>query len=482
MDAVTEDVFVTNVPARLDRLPWGRFHWLVVSALGITWVLDGLEVTLVGSLAAVIKHPDALALTDSQVGLTGAAYIAGAVCGALFFGWLTDRLGRKRLFTVTVAVYLVATILSGFSWDFWSFAFFRFVTGAGIGGEYSAINSAIQELIPARYRGATDLIINGSFWVGGVLGALGSIVVLDPAIFAIDVGWRLAFVIGGSIGIVIIYVRRFIPESPRWLMTHGRPRDAERIIERIEADAARQHGIKLAPASELPTIRLRGRHSTPLLEVAANLVRIYRRRTLVGLTLMTSQAFCYNAIFFTYALILTKFYGIPETGVGWYIFPFAAGNFLGPLLLGRFFDSLGRRRMIAGTYGLAGALLAVTGFLFQLDALTASGQTVAWMIVFFFASAAASSAYLTVGETFPLEMRALSIAVFYALGTALGGLIGPALFGVLIESGDRTSIMWGYFLGGGLMMLAAVVQAIWGVSAARLPLESVATPLSHVPP
>ncbi len=472
--------FSTTIPARLDRLPWSRFHWLVVMALGVTWILDGLEVTLVGSLSAAIARPEGLNLTETQIGLTASAYIMGAICGAILFGFLTDRLGRKRLFTVTVAVYLIATVLSGLAWDFWSFAFLRFVTGAGIGGEYAAINSAIQELIPARHRGATDLIINGSFWIGGALGALGSLIVLDPAIFEASVGWRIAFILGGLIGIVIIYLRRFIPESPRWLMTHGRLAEAERIVSEIEADVEREHRCKLAHEG-LPSIRLKSRSGTPVIDVVRTLFNVYPRRTFVGLTLMASQAFCYNAIFFTYALILTKFYAIPAEDVGMFIFPFAAGNFFGPLLLGRWFDTIGRRRMIAGTYGLAGILLIVTGYVFHLGLLTAESQTIAWMIVFFFASAAASAAYLTVGETFPLEMRAMSIAIFYALGTALGGIVGPILFGALIESGERTMIMWGYVLGGGLMVLAAGVQALWGVSAARLPLESVAAPLSHDP-
>lgn len=474
-------IVVTNVPARLDRLPWSRFHRLVVVALGITWILDGLEVTLVGSLSAVIARPEGLGLTETQIGLTASAYIAGAICGAILFGYLTDRLGRKRLFTVTVAVYLVATILTGVSWDFWSFAFFRFVTGAGIGGEYAAINSAVQELIPARHRGATDLIINGSFWIGGALGALGSLIVLDPAIFASSIGWRVAFVFGGLIGVVVIYLRRFVPESPRWLMTHGRAAEADAIVSAIEADALRGYEMKLPSTDDLPTIRLRARQSTPLGEVLRTLFKTYPQRTLVGLVLMSSQAFCYNAIFFTYALILTKFYQVAPEAVGLFILPFAVGNFLGPLLLGGLFDTVGRRRMIAGTYALAGVLLCLTGYLFYVEVLTAEMQTAAWMIVFFFASAAASAAYLTVGETFPLEMRAMSIAVFYALGTALGGLVGPALFGALIETGARSSIMGGYLVGGVLMVVAAVVQALWGVSAARQPLESVATPLSHAP-
>lgn len=481
MTAVSPDVVATNVPARLDRLPWAGFHWRVVVALGVTWILDGLEVTLVGSLAAAIARPSGLGLSEAEIGLTATAYVLGAVGGALLFGYLTDRFGRKRLFTVTVTVYLLATVFTGLAWDFWSFAFFRFITGAGIGGEYAAINSAIQELVPARHRGATDLIINGSFWVGGALGALASIVVLDPTWFAPDIGWRLAFALGGVIGIVIIWLRRFIPESPRWLMTHGRIAEAEQIVAAIEAEAGREHGIDLSNHEALPVIRLRKRRFTPIGEVLRNLFRVYPRRTSVGLVLMTSQAFCYNAIFFTYALVLSKFYGIAAEDVGWFIFPFAAGNFFGPLLLGRLFDTLGRRVMIAGTYGFAGVLLIATGWLFAEGLLSAETQTLAWVIVFFFASAAASAAYLTVGETFPLEMRAMSIAVFYAFGTALGGSIGPALFGVLIESGSRSAIMVGYSIGGALMVIAAVVQALWGTRAARRPLEEVAAPLSHVP-
>lgn len=475
----TVDVIATDVPARLDRLRWGRFHNLVVAALGITWILDGLEVTLVGSLAAVIAQPEGLSLSEAEVGLAGSAYVAGAVLGALIFGYLTDRFGRKALFTVTVAVYLLATIATGMSWDAGSFMLLRFITGAGIGGEYAAINSAIQEFVPARYRGATDLIVNGSFWIGGALGALASIVVLDPAIFAKTIGWRFAFIVGGAIGLVIIYLRRFIPESPRWLITHGRVAEAERIVAEIEQQS--RPFDEQQDRKDLPRIRLRPRRWTSVQEIVRVLFSTYKRRTLVGLTLMTSQAFCYNAIFFTYALILTKFYGVMPEHVGWYIFPFAAGNFFGPLLLGRFFDTLGRRIMIAGTYGLAGILLVATGILFNQGLLTAELQTLAWVVVFFFASAAASAAYLTVGETFPLEMRAMSIAVFYALGTAIGGGVGPILFAYLIQSGARSSIMAGYLLGGGLMLIAAFVQARWGTQAARIPLESVATPLTHVP-
>lgn len=475
-DAETE-VFSTRVPARLDRLPWSRFHWLVVTALGVTWILDGLEVTLVGSLSGAIADEASLGLSSSQIGLSASAYIAGAVTGALIFGRLTDHYGRKKLFTATVALYLIATALTGLSWDFWSFCFFRLLTGMGIGGEYGAINSAIQELIPARYRGFTDLAINGSFWIGAALGALGSLVVLDPALFPIAYGWRFAFLIGGVLAGIIIYIRRFLPESPRWLMTHGRPEEAERIVEEIESGVAADHGIVLSHA-ELPALDLIKRSRTTLRQLVHVLLVIYPRRTILNLTLMATQAFCYNAIFFTYALILTRFYDIAPSKVGWFIFPFALGNFMGPLLLGRHFDTIGRKVMITATYGLAGALMIVTGYLFAQGVLSAAVQTVAWTVIFFFASAGASAAYLTVGESFPLETRAVMISLFYAVGTAAGGIAGPALFGALIESGARPQILIGYLVGGVLMLVAAVVEAILGIAAERRPLEDVAPPLS----
>jgi len=474
------DVFATDVPARLDRLPWSRFHWLVVIALGVTWILDGLEVTLVGSLSPAIQRPEALGLTESQIGLTGSAYILGAVLGALVFGRLTDTLGRRRLFTITVAVYLIATVATGFSWNFGSFLLFRFITGAGIGGEYGAVNSAIQELIPARRRGYTDLAVNGSFWIGAALGALGSLVVLNPAVLPQAWGWRLAFVIGGLLASVIIFIRRFIPESPRWLMTHGRPDEAEAVIEEIEGRVERDTGARL-PAIDLAKLRFVHRESTRWTEIAATLLRRHPRRTVLGVVLMATQAFCYNAIFFTYALILTKFYGIAPEAIGWFMLPFALGNVMGPLLLGRLFDTVGRRTMISATYGLAGALLCVTGWMFAQGMLTAQTQTIAWTVIFFFASAGASAAYLTVGELFPLEVRAITISLFYAFGTLLGGVAGPAVFGALIETGERGQIFNGYLLGGGLMLLAAVVELVLGVAAEGRSLEEVAPPLSLAP-
>ncbi len=470
---VSSGIIETSIPARLDRLPWGPFHSLVVVALGITWVLDGLEVTLAGAVAPALKESPLLHFTNAQVGIASSGYLAGAVFGALFFGWLTDRLGRKRLFFITLAVYLVATAATALSWNLWSFVLFRFLTGAGIGGEYTAINSTIQELIPARYRGWTDLVINGSFWVGAAIGAGGSIFLLDPALLPPDYGWRLVFLIGASLGLIIFLMRFWLPESPRWLMTHGRAAEAERVVEGIEAKFPH-----VSLPTGLATMRLRVRRFTPLAAVFNTLFTVHRTRTLVGLSLMVAQAFFYNAIFFTYALVLTDFYGIEADRVGWYILPFAAGNFLGPLLLGRLFDTVGRRVMIAFTYGLSGVLLAGAGYLFAIGLLSARGQTIAWMVIFFFASAAASSAYLTVSETFPLEIRALAIAFFYAIGTGIGGVVGPWLFGQLIDTGSRWSVFGGYLLGSLLMVLAAAIAARWAVAAERQPLEAVARPLA----
>ena len=466
----------TDVPARLDRLPWSRFHRLVVIALGITWLLDGLEVTLAGSVAAALQTSPRLQLTAEQVGLTGSAYLAGAVLGALFFGHLTDRLGRKRLFNVTLGVYLVATAATAFSWDFTSFMLFRFLTGAGIGGEYAAINSAIQELIPARLRGRIDLAINGSFWVGAAMGALLSVWLLDPEFLSPDMGWRVAFGSGAVLGLVILYLRRFLPESPRWLMLHGRPREAEKVIEEIEARIVADGKVVLEPVKA--TLLLGETHKTTLLSVGRTLLRVYPGRTTLGIVLMAAQAFVYNAIFFTYALILSRFYGVPADKVGLYILPFAIGNFLGPLLLGPLFDSWGRRQMIVTTYALSGVLLALTGWMFHAGHLDATTQTAMWSVVFFFASAAASSAYLTVGECFPLEIRALTIALFYAFGTLFGGVGGPWLFGALIEGGSSMEIFWGYLLGAVLMIAAALVTLKLGVAAECKSLEEIAPPLS----
>jgi len=470
-----DDIVKSDIPARLDRLPWGRFHTLVVAALGITWILDGLEVTLAGSLAGALKESPVLRFTNTDVGLASSAYLAGAVLGAIFFGWLTDRLGRKKLFFITLTVYLLATAATAASWNIASFALFRFVTGAGIGGEYAAINSTIQELIPARVRGWSDLVINGSFWVGAAAGALGSLMLLNPTMINPEIGWRIAFLIGATLALVIFFMRLWLPESPRWLITHGRVQEAQRVIEGIE-----HRFEKLPTAHNLPRVHLRPRKNTPLLEVTQVLFKLYRQRTFVGLALMAAQAFFYNAIFFTYALILTDFYGVRPDHVGYYLVPFAVSNFLGPVLIGRLFDTLGRRPMIVFTYIASGLLLAGTGFLFARDLITAQTQTLCWMMIFFFASAAASSAYLTVSEIFPLEIRALAIAFFYAVGTGIGGIVGPWLFGVLIDTGSRISVFGGYLLGSLLMVLGGAVAWRWGVAAERKPLETVARPLTFI--
>jgi MFS family permease len=464
----------SHVPARLDRLPWSRWHWLIVVALGATWILDGLEVTLAGSLGAILTHRETLALTDTQVGATATFYLIGAVLGALLFGYATDRLGRKRLFFITVAVYLIATGLTAFSWSFASYAFFRTLTGAGIGGEYAAINSAIDELIPARVRGRVDLIINGSYWIGAALGSTATIFLLDPHRLPIWLGWRLAFGIGAILGLVVIFFRHWIPESPRWLMIHGHEEEAERIVDEVEREVIG----RTLPMQDTPPTRIRTRTHTPLREIWNAIVHEHRRRSLLGFVLMLTQAFFYNAIFFTYGLVLMRFYNVPANDIGRYLLPFALGNVLGPLLLGHLFDTIGRKPMITATYIISGVLLASTGSLFHAGLLTAQTQTLAWSVIFFVASAAASSAYLTVSEIFPLEIRALAIAIFYALGTLAGGVGAPLLFGLIIGTGSSSALFIGYLIGAAFMVLGGLTEAWLGVPAERRSLEHVAVPLS----
>ncbi|MEY2520750.1 MAG: hypothetical protein QOF24_2509 [Verrucomicrobiota bacterium] len=480
------------VPARLDRMPWSRWHWLIVGALGATWILDGLEVTLAGSLGGILTHRETLGLSDAQVGASATFYLAGAVIGALLFGYGTDRLGRKKLFFITVAVYLTATALTAFSWSFASYAFFRALTGAGIGGEYAAINSAIDELIPARVRGRVDLMINGSYWVGAAMGAGATIVLLDPRYLPVWLGWRLAFGIGAILGLVVIFFRRWIPESPRWLLIHGRQAEAEQIVDDVERTIAvaavydrRLFGVTESAIidrrysdSDDPPTRVRTRTHTPWHQICHTIVHEHRRRSVLGFDLMLTQAFFYNAIFFTYGLVLMRFYNVPAQNVGLYLLPFALGNVLGPIVLGHLFDTIGRRKMIAATYSLSGILLALTGWLFHAGMLTAQTQTIAWMIIFFVASAAASSAYLTVSEIFPLEIRALAIAIFYAFGTLAGGVGAPILFGWIIGTGSKTALLIGYLVGAALMIIGALVEAFIGVDAERKSLEHVAEPLS----
>ena len=463
----------TDIPARLDRLPWSAWHWRVVIALGVSWLLDGLEVTVVGSIGPALQRPETLGLSASEIGWAASAYIGGAVLGAIFFGRLADKLGRKRMFLTTLVVYLIATILTAFTWDITSFAFCRFLTGFGIGGEYAAINSAIDELIPARVRGRVDLAINGTFWIGAALGAGLSVVLLGPLVGP-EWGWRIAFGLGGILAFAILLVRRHVPESPRWLLMHGRAEEAEAVVRQIEKEigVAHEHGEKLA---------IQPLRSIPWGEVIHVLAVRHRRRAVFGLTLMASQAFFYNAIFFTYALVLARFYGVPDERVGYYIFPFAIGNFLGPLLLGRLFDSLGRRFMIATTYALSGLGLLATGYAFQQEWLDATTQALCWSAVFFVASAAASSADLTVSEVVPLELRAGASSLFYAAGTALGGFVGPPLYGAMIESGSRSALFGAYAFAALLMLVAALVTFFLGVDAERKPLEEVCAPLGCDP-
>lgn len=466
----------TNIPARMDRLPWSRWHWLVVIALGITWILDGLEVTIIGVIGAVLKDPATLHLTDVQVSAAGTAYLIGAVVGALFFGRMTDRFGRKMLFMITLGLYLVATVATAFSFNFIWFAACRVLTGAGIGGEYSAINSAIDELIPARVRGHTDLAINGTWWVGTAVGAGLTTILLNPQLIAIDLGWRLCFGMGAVLGLSILFVRHFVPESPRWLMMHGRFEEADKIVNQIEGEVMKEEHLSSLPEPQ-GSLLIRPTGTVSYRQIAKTMLKEYPTRSLLGFSLMVGQSFLYNAIFFTYGLVLTTFYHIPASTTGLYVIPFAIGNIIGPLTIGRLFDTIGRRQMISFTYIISGVLLTITGWLFMQGVLNAVTQTICWSVIFFFASAGASSAYLTVSEIFPLEVRALAIALFYAIGQGASAL-APILFGVLIASNRPVEVFYGDVLGAVLMAAAGVIAIFFGVKAERQSLESIARPLS----
>lgn len=468
----------TEVPARLDRLPWSRWHWMIVIGLGTVWILDGLEVTVVGNIASRLSE-DGSGLPISAAEVTGAAaaiYVAGACSGALFFGWLTDRFGRKKLFLVTLAVYLIATALTALSYTVWWFCVFRFFTGFGIGGEYAAINSAIDELIPSKYRGRVDLIINGSFWLGAMAGALLSVLALNTSIFPKDVGWRLTFALGVVLGFVILLVRRHVPESPRWMFIHGHDEGAEEIVSGAERQIEQETGKKLPEPGG--SITIEQHRSIGFVEIAKTLFRVYPKRATLGFSLFIGQAFLYNAITFGFGAILVNFFDVSSGSTGYYFAAIAFGNFLGPLLLGRLFDTVGRRPMIAGTYIVSGLLLFLTAWFFNEGWLNATTMTVCWAVVLFFASAGASSAYLTVSEIFPMETRAMAIAFFYAIGTAAGGISGPLLFASLTDSGVVGDAVIAFCVGASLMVAAGVVAVFFAVAAEGRSLEDIATPLS----
>jgi MFS family permease len=466
----------TDIPARLDRLPWSRFHLLIVIGLGVTWILDGLEVTIVGALGPALQNPQTLHLSSANLGAVASFYVVGAVTGALVSGWVTDRFGRRLVFYATLIVYLTGVLLSALAWNFASFALFRMLTGMGIGGEYSAVNSAIDELIPAKYRGRIDLIVNGSFWMGAAAGAAVTPLLLDQSLFPVNVGWRLGFGIGGVLGLSILLLRRFVPESPRWLITHCRTDEANRTVREIERDVVGSSGANL-PRPE-GSLAVHPRKSFGLGIIFASMLGEHRARSVLALVLMVAQSFLYNSVFFSYGLILSHFYHVSEQHVGYYLLPLALGNFCGPLLLGTLFDTVGRRKMIGGTFAISGVLLLFTALLFGAGWLSEITQTVAWLLIFFFASAAASSAYLTASEIFPLETRALAIACFYALGTAIGGSLSPLLFGWLIGSGSSWMVSIGYMISALLLLVAAITEWKLGINAEGKSLESIASPLS----
>jgi len=471
--AVEHQPVRSTVPARMDRLPWTRFHWSVVTGLGVSWILDGLEIQLV----AANGYAKSLGMNAAEVGLTGTIYLVGQVVGALYFGRLTDRLGRKKLFIITLAIYLIGSGIAGLAPAMWFLWIFRFVAGMGIGGEYTAINSAIDELIPSKYRGRVDIAVNGTYWAGALLGATANLYLLQES--RIDWGWRVGFFIGPVLGLIIIYLRRHIPESPRWLLTHGHANEANATVDDIETRVQAQ-GATLTPVPESKSMLVKASESIPFKQVMHVFFTKYPRRTFLGITMMVTQSFLYNAIFFTYALVLENFYGISKAGTSLYFFPFAIGNLLGPLLLGHLFDTWGRRKMIFGTYTIAGAVLLVSAFLFQAGTLTATTHTVFWCVSFFFASAGASSAYLTVSEIFPLEVRGQAISYFFAAAQAAGAT-APAIYGALIGDGkDRTPLFWGYIIGAAIMIFGGLVAWFFGVNAEGQSLEDIADPLTKV--
>jgi MFS family permease len=476
----TQGVIRSLIPARIDRLPWSPFHTRLVIALGVAWILDGLEITVASAVADTLTQPETLALSSAAVGLIATVYLAGEVVGALFFGRLSDKLGRRNLFMVTLGVYLVGSGLTAFTlgnsagWVVFLYVT-RFIAGMGIGGEYAAINSAIDELIPARFRGRVDIAINGTYWAGAILGTLGTFIFLKA--MDLSLGWRLAFLIGPVLGLVILLVRRNLPESPRWQVMNGRVEAAERSITHIEHEVE-STGRTLPAVDDSKAIELQPTEKIGYLALTRVLFRDYPSRSILGATLMISQSFLYNAIFFTYTLVLGKFYGVASESAPLYLIAFAVGNLLGPLTIGHFFDTIGRRKMITGTYLLSGLLLAVSAVLFNAGLLNAITQTIAWCVIFYFASAGASAAYLTVSEIFPLEVRAKAIAVFFAIAQCFGAL-GPVIYGALIGDGSQPFLLFlGYLLGAAVMMAGGLVAWFLGVDAEGKSLEDIAAPLA----
>lgn len=473
----------TAIPARMDRLPWGGFHWKVIVGLGAVWILDGLEVTLIGSLAARLVEPGSgLPITEGQIGLAAALYILGACLGALFFGRLTDRWGRKKLFFLTLVLYCVATLTTAFAVEPWMFFLCRFFTGAGIGGEYAAVNSAVDELIPARYRGRVDILINGTYWLGAAFGSFYSLFFLNTAMFAENLGWRFALAVGAVLGVVIILVRRHVPESPRWLFIHGRHDEAEEIVGELESRIGAEKSERLEKVGEDDEIVIHQRRSIPFREIAETAFGTYPKRAVLGLALFVGQAFLYNGITFNLGTLYQSFYGVSSGTAPLLLALFAIVNFLGALTLGPLFDKVGRKKMIAGTY-LGSALMTVPlYFVFTSGAGGLAGFVVLLSLTFFIATAGASAAYLTVSEIFPMEMRALAIAFFYAIGTGLGGIVGPLLFGNFIESGDRSLVGLGFLLAAAIMAIGGIAELVLGVDAEGHSLEDIAAPMTAEAP
>ncbi|MQA96500.1 MAG: MFS transporter [Streptosporangiales bacterium] len=470
------------IPARIDRLPWSPFHTRMVIALGTAWVLEGLEITVASAVAATLSEPATLDMTSTEVGALATVYLVGEVVGALFFGSLADKMGRRKLFMVTLGVYLFGSGLTAFTldnslgWIIYMYAT-RFVAGMGIGGEYAAMHSAIDELVPARYRGRVDIGISGTYWGGAILGTLGTLLFLNQ--LPTDLGWRVGFLLGPVLAVVILFVRRHLPESPRWQVMHGQEQEAEQSISYIEREVE-QVGNRLAPLDDSQALEIRPSRHRGYITLVKVLFAQYPTRSVLGAVLMITQSFLYNAIFFTYTLVLTKIYGIPSTAAPWYLIAFAVGNLAGPLLLGPLFDTVGRKKMISGTYLFSGALLAISSWLFYIGVLTAMTQTILWCVIFFFASAGASAAYLTVSELFPVEVRAQAIAVFFAIAQCFGAL-GPVLYGALIGDGtDRARLGIGYLIAAVIMIIGAVTEIVLGVDAEGRSLEDVTAPLSAV--